>query len=58
MPGLLSWRRRTTATSTMAAPRKYPDELRGRAVREVRSIGRPIAHIAKDLGIRKEALRG
>ncbi|MFE7331651.1 transposase [Streptomyces sp. NPDC057565] len=42
----------------MAAPRKYPDELRGRAVREVRSIGRPIAHIAKDLGIRKEALRG
>ncbi|MFE7392697.1 transposase [Streptomyces sp. NPDC057582] len=42
----------------MAAPRKYPDEFRGRAVREVRSTDRPIAHIAKDLGNRKEALRG
>jgi transposase len=40
------------------APRKYPDELRERAVREVRSTGRPIAHVAKDLGIHKEALRG
>jgi len=40
------------------APRKYPDELRERAVREVRTIGRPIAHVAKDLGIHKEALRG
>ncbi len=35
----------------MAAPRKYPDELRERASREVRSTGRPIAHVAKDLGI-------
>ncbi|MGW7600493.1 IS3 family transposase [Streptomyces antimycoticus] len=42
----------------MAAPRKYPDELRERAVREVRTTGRPIAHVAKDLGIHKEALRG
>ena len=56
MPGLRSWRRRTT--STMAAPRKYPDELRERAIREVRATGRPIAHVAKDLGIHKEALRG
>jgi transposase len=56
MPGLRSWRRRTT--STMPAPRKYPDELRERAVREVRITGRPIAHVAKDLGIHKEALRG
>ncbi|MFD6326961.1 transposase [Streptomyces sp. NPDC058442] len=39
----------------MAAPRKYPDELRERAVR---TTGRPIAHVAKDLGIHKEALRG
>jgi transposase len=39
------------------APRKYPDELRERAVREVRTTGRPIAHVAKDLGIHKEALR-
>ncbi|MFJ7063624.1 IS3 family transposase [Streptomyces microflavus] len=42
----------------MPAPRKYPDELRERAIREVRSTGRPIAHVAKDLGIHKEALRG
>ncbi|WP_030379213.1 MULTISPECIES: transposase [unclassified Streptomyces] len=41
----------------MPAPRKYPDELRERAVREVRTTGRPIAHVAKDLGIHKEALR-
>lgn len=42
----------------MAAPRKYPDELRERAVREVRATGRPVAHVAKDLGIQPEALRG
>ncbi|MEW2077299.1 transposase [Streptomyces sp. NPDC013433] len=42
----------------MPAPRKYPDELRERAVREVRTTGRPIAHVAKGLGIHKEALRG
>lgn len=42
----------------MPAPRKYPDELRERAIREVRSTGRPIAHVAKGLGIHKEALRG
>ncbi len=41
----------------MPAPRKYPDELRERAVREVRSTGRPVAHVARDLGIHKEALR-
>jgi transposase len=39
------------------APRKYPDELRERAVREVRSTGRPITHVARDLGVHKEALR-
>lgn len=41
----------------MPAPRKYPDELRERAVREVRTTGRPVAHVARDLGIHKEALR-
>ncbi|GAB3168252.1 hypothetical protein GCM10027162_05310 [Streptomyces incanus] len=41
----------------MPAPRKYPDELRERAVREVRSTGRPVAHVARELGIHKEALR-
>jgi transposase len=40
------------------APRKYPDELRERAVREVRTTGRPTAYVAKDLGSHKEALRG
>ncbi|MTE17576.1 transposase [Streptomyces sp. TRM43335] len=34
----------------MPAPRKYPDELRERAVREVRTTGRPIAHVARDPG--------
>ncbi|MFE3323261.1 transposase [Streptomyces sp. NPDC059176] len=42
----------------MPAPRKYPDELRERAVREVQTSGRPVAHVAQDLGIHKEALRG
>ncbi|MFE7449124.1 transposase [Streptomyces griseus] len=42
----------------MPAPRKYPDELRERVIREVRSTGRPIAHVAKDLGVHKEDLLG
>jgi transposase len=41
----------------MAALRKYSDELRERAVRLVFESGRPIAHVARDLGIHKEALR-
>jgi transposase len=41
----------------MARPRKYPDELRERAVRLVFESKRPIAHVAQDLGIHKEALR-
>jgi transposase len=41
----------------MAAPRKYPEELRDRAVRLVFESGRPIAHVAQDLGVHKEALR-
>jgi transposase len=41
----------------MARPRKYPDELRERAVRLVFESRRPIAHVAQDLGIHKEALR-
>ncbi|MEU3008282.1 transposase, partial [Streptomyces sp. NPDC007020] len=45
MPGLRSWRRRSTRS--MAAPRKYPDEFRERAIREVRTTGRPIAHVAR-----------
>jgi transposase len=41
----------------MPAPKKYPDELRERAVRLVFESGRPIAHVAGDLGVHKEALR-
>ena len=42
----------------MTAPRKYPVELRERAVRlYFESAGRPIAHVARDLGIHREALR-
>ena len=41
----------------MPALKKYPDELRERAVRLVFESGRPIAHVAADLGIHREALR-
>jgi transposase len=41
----------------MARPRKYPDELRERAVRLYFESKRPVAHVAQDLGIHKEALR-
>jgi len=41
----------------MPAPKKYPDELKERAVRLVFESGRPIAQVAKDLGVHREALR-
>ncbi len=41
----------------MPARKKYPDELRERATRLVMDSGRPIAHVARDLGVHKEALR-
>jgi transposase len=41
----------------MARPRKYSAELRERAVRFYFESDRPIAHVARDLGIHKEALR-
>src|SRR5579875_1008369 len=41
----------------MARPRKYSGELRERAVRFYFESNRPIAHVAQDLGIHKEALR-
>jgi transposase len=37
----------------MPAPKKYPDELRERAVRLVFESKRPIAHVALDLGVHK-----
>lgn len=41
----------------MAAPRKYPQELRERAVRLARESDRSLAQVAKDLGVHREALR-
>jgi transposase len=41
----------------MPRPKKYPDELRERSVRLVFESGRPIAHVARDLGIHSESLR-
>ena len=41
----------------MAPPRKYPQELRDRAVRLARESQRPLAHVARDLGVHPEALR-
>ena len=41
----------------MARPKKYPDELIQRAVRLALESGRPIAHVAADLGIHPETLR-
>ena len=42
----------------MSRPRKYDDELRERAARLEFESGRPIAHLARDLGIHRESLRG
>jgi transposase len=41
----------------MARPKKYPDELIQRGIRLAMESGRPIAHIAADLGIHSETLR-
>ncbi len=41
----------------MPRARKYPVELLERATRLVFESGRPIAHVAADLGIPKETLR-
>ena len=41
----------------MARPRKYPPELLDRGARVVIESGRPIAHVARDLGVPAEALR-
>lgn len=41
----------------MARGRKYPPELRERAVRTALESGRPIAQVARDLDVHKESLR-
>jgi len=41
----------------MPGPRKYPPELLDRGARLVFESGRPIAHVARDLGVPSETLR-
>jgi transposase len=41
----------------MGRPRKYPPELLDRGARVVIDRGRPIAHVARDLGVPPETLR-
>lgn len=41
----------------MPTPRKYPPELRERAVRLAFESGRPLKHVADDLGVHYESLR-
>ena len=41
----------------MPRPRKYPEELLERGARLVLESGRPIAQVAADLGVHREALR-
>ena len=41
----------------MPRQQKYPDELLDRGARMVADSGRPIAHVARDLGIHPETLR-
>jgi transposase len=41
----------------MPRPRKYPPELLDRGARLVIESGRPIAHVARDLGVPPETLR-
>jgi transposase len=41
----------------MPRQKKYPDELLDRGARMVAESGRPITHVARDLGINSETLR-
>ena len=41
----------------MARPQKYPQELIDRGVRLAIESGRPISHVAKDIGLPAETLR-
>src|SRR5215217_9002666 len=53
MLGRLPWWKE----SVMARARKYPVELLERATRLVFESGRPVAHVAADLGLPSETLR-
>src|SRR4051794_29803616 len=52
---MLSWREEILRV--MSRPRKYPEELLERGVRLALESGRPIAHVARDLGVHSETLR-
>ena len=54
MPGFPWWKEKPEA---MPRARKYPVELLERATRLVFESGRPITHVAADLGIPSETLR-
>ena len=54
MPGF-AWRKEKSRV--MPRVRKYPTELLERGTRLVFESGRPIAHVAADLGINSETLR-
>ena len=54
MPGL-AWREENCRA--MAYPRKYPEELLERGTRLVFESGRPISHVAADLGVPSKTLR-
>ena len=41
----------------MSSQKRYPEELRERAVRLMFESGRPVARVAKDLGIGPQSLR-
>ena len=41
----------------MPRPRKYPEELIERGVRLAIESGRPVAHVARDIGLPAEVLR-
>jgi len=41
----------------MSTQKRYPAELRERAVRLALESGRPVAHIARDLGVGPQSLR-
>ena len=41
----------------MPRPRKYPEELIARGVRRAIESGRPVSHVARDIGLPSETLR-
>ena len=55
IPGFCPWGEE--GFTPMNRPRKYPPELLDRGARVVIESGRPIAHVARDLGVPSETLR-